>query len=293
MIDTTCAGPVPDPKVPALRLPPGSCDAHCHVFGPVDRFPYAVDRTFTPPEAPKERLRALHRILGLDRAVIVQSVCHGNDHTALFDALEAGGGSYRGVALVGPPTPEHEITRLHNAGVRGARLNFTPHLGPAPTPETVRAVADLVGPFGWHLAVHLAGEGVADHESLIASLAVPVVIDHMARVDLRAGLESEAIRALSRLLETGDVWIKLSGADRLATRPPDFDDAVALARLLVQRAPQRVLWGTDFPHPNTRGFMPDDGIMVDLIERFAPDEATRHRLLVSNPAACFGFPTGV
>lgn len=293
MIDTTCAGPVSEPKVPALQLPPGSCDAHCHVFGPVDKFPYADDRTFTPPEAPKERLRSLHRTLGLERAVIVQSVCHGSDHAALLDALEAGGGSYRGVALVGPQTPEYEIIRLHDAGARGARLNFTPHLGPAPTPETVRAVAELVGPFGWHLAVHVAGEGVADHEGLISALAVPVVIDHMARVDLRTGLDSAAIRALSRLLETGKVWIKLSGADRLATRPPDFDDAIALARLLVLRAPERVLWGTDFPHPNTSGFMPDDGVLVDLIERFAPDEATRHRLLVTNPAACFGFPAGV
>lgn len=293
MSDPTCPGPVARPRTPRLALPPGACDAHCHIFGPTDTFPYAPERTFTPPEAPKERLRQLHRTLGLERAVIVQSACHGRDHSALLDALADGAGRYRGVAIVDPATPEREIRRLHEAGVRGARLHFAPHLGAAPTEDEVRAVVRLIRPYGWHVALHVQGEGIAVHEELARSIPLPVVIDHMARVDLADGsapdLDAPPVRALRRLLETGRVWVKLSGADRLAARPPDMDDSVALARLLAADAPERVLWGTDFPHPNTRGFVPDDGDLVDLLERIAPDADGLRRLLVENPARCFGF----
>ncbi|NLU76142.1 amidohydrolase family protein [Streptomyces sp. HNM0575] len=272
-------------------MPAGACDSHCHIFGPTDTFPYAPDRTFTPPEAPKERLRALHRLLGLSRAVIVQSACHGTDHSALLDALEDGAGRCRGVAIVTSATPEAEVRRLHEAGVRGTRLHFTPHLGAAPSEEEIRAVVALVRPYGWHIALHVQGDGIADHEELVRSIPLPVVVDHMARVDLREGLESRAVHALRRLLQGGGVWVKLSGADRLATSPPRMDDSAALARLLVRDAPERVLWGTDFPHPNTHGFMPDDGDLTDLLAEIAPGAGDLRRLLVDNPVACFGFGT--
>nr|WP_281178413.1 amidohydrolase family protein [Amycolatopsis jejuensis] len=191
MLQPTCAGPVASPTKPALALPPDSCDAHCHIFGPTDVFPYAPDRTFTPPEAPKEDLQRLHAFLGFARAVIVQSACHGTDHSALLDALENGNGRYRGVAIVTPETPDAEIARLHEAGVRGARLHFTPHLGPAPSRETIDAIAAKIAPCGWHIALHVAGDGIADHEDLVRELPLQVVIDHMARVDLRAGLDSK------------------------------------------------------------------------------------------------------
>jgi 2-pyrone-4,6-dicarboxylate lactonase len=290
MPETTCPGPDPSPRVPSISLPAGSCDAHCHIFGPTAVFPYASGRTFTPPAAPKEDLQSLHDFLGFERAVIVQSSCHGTDHSALLDALEAGAGRYRGVALVTPSTPVREVARLHDAGVRGARLHFTPHLGPAPTLPTIHAIVDLIRPFGWHLALHVAGNGIAEHEELVRSLPIPVVIDHMARVDLRAGLNSEPVAALRRLMDTGSVWVKLSGADRIATSPPDLSDAAALARLLATDAPDRVLWGTDFPHPNTHGFMPNDGDLVSLLADIAPDEPARRRLLVTNPSGCFDFP---
>lgn len=282
----TCPGPNPTPTRPRITLPAGACDAHCHIFGPTNRFPYAEGRTFTPPEAPKEDLRRLHDFLGFARAVIVQSSCHGTDHSALLDALETGEGRYRGVALVTPETPDAEIARLHEAGVRGARLHFTPHLGPAPSLAEIRAIVSKIEPYGWHLALHVAGEGVAEHEDLVRSLPVPVVIDHLARVDLRSGLDSKAVAALLRLLDTGSVWVKLSGADRIATNPPDLSDAAALARLLVTEAPDRVVWGTDFPHPNTHGFMPDDGELVNLLAEITPD---LERLLVTNPSRCFDF----
>ncbi|GAB3564700.1 amidohydrolase family protein [Amycolatopsis endophytica] len=283
MTDPRNPGPDPNPHAPAVALPSGACDAHCHIFGPTAKFPYAPERTFTPPEVPKEDLLALHRLLGLDRAVIVQSACHGTDHAALLDALDAGEGRYRGVALIRPTTPVDEVKRLHEAGVRGARLHFTPHLGPAPTQETIDAVVGLIRPFGWHIALHVAGNGIAEHADLVRSLGVRVVIDHMARVDLRQGLNSEAVQSLLRLLDDGDVWVKLSGADRIATAPPSWADSAALARLLATEAPERVVWGTDFPHPNT-DFVPNDGDLADLIAEITPDPEA---LLVTNPTRCF------
>jgi 2-pyrone-4,6-dicarboxylate lactonase len=282
-------GPHPNPHAPSLALPAGACDAHCHIFGPTSVFPYADDRTFTPPEAPVEDLQKLHDLLGLNRAVIVQSAAHGGDHSSLVAALEAGTGRYRGVALIRPHTPPAEVARLHEAGVRGARLHFTPHLGAPPSPETIEAIVGLIAPHRWHIALHVAGEGIAEHEELIRSLPVRVVIDHMARVDLRRGLDTPAVRALRRLLDTGDVWVKLSGADRLATAPPSMTDSAALARLLVTSAPEQVVWGTDFPHPNTHGYVPDDGDLVDLLAEIAPSPHQRQLLLVDNPTTCFGF----
>jgi 2-pyrone-4,6-dicarboxylate lactonase len=289
MSEPICPGPDPNPKKPARTLPPGSCDSHCHIFGPTAKFPYAPDRTFTPPEVPLADLRRLHDFLGFERSVIVQSACHGTDHSALLDALERGAGRYRGVALVTPETPDAEIARWHEAGVRGARLHFTPHLGPAPSPETIQAIVGKIRPYDWHIALHVAGDGVADHEGMVRSLPLTVVIDHMARPDLRAGLDSKPVTALRRLLDTGSVWVKLSGADRIAVRPPDLEDAAALAKLLAGHAPERVVWGTDFPHPNTHDFMPNDGDLVDLLAEIAPDETALDRLLVANPARCFGF----
>jgi predicted TIM-barrel fold metal-dependent hydrolase len=289
---TSCPGPDRNPVPPALVLPPGSCDAHCHIFGPRDRFPYAADRTFTPPEAPKEDLFALQEFLGFSRAVIVQSACHGTDHAALLDALATGPDRCRGVALVTPRTTAAEIERWHAAGVRGARLHFTPHLGAAPAAEDIAAIVAKIRDRPWHIDLHVAGDGVAEHEDLVRSLPVPVVIDHMARVDLRAGPDSAAVTALLRLLDTGNVWVKLSGADRIATAPPELSDAAAFAARLAAHAPERVVWGTDFPHPNTHGFMPNDGDLLNLLPRIVPDEAERYRLLVTNPVRCFDFPEG-
>ncbi|QXJ21249.1 amidohydrolase family protein [Actinomadura graeca] len=283
------APPHPDPKVPALRLPPGSCDAHCHIFGPGDVFPYPEDRAYDAPDVTKEDLRRRHDLLGVDRAIIVQSAAHGTDHAALLDALRSDPGRYRGVALVTPRTTPAEIAGLHQAGVRGVRLQFMPHLGPGPTPAELRAVLDLVRPYGWHVAFHIAGDAVVDMSGTLRSTGLPAVIDHMARVDLRAGLEGAQVRALRRLLDTGDVWVKLSAPERLSSGGPPYADALELARALAAQAPERCLWGTDFPHPNVRE-MPDDGVLVDLIERIVPDEAARHRILVANPAELVGFP---
>jgi 2-pyrone-4,6-dicarboxylate lactonase len=285
----TIPPPDPHPKKPRLVLPPLACDSHFHVFGPHKTFPYAPDRTFTPADAPKEDLFRLHAFLGFERGVFVQSSCHGHDHAALVDLLAAGNGRYRGVALLTPAMSEAEVDRLDEAGVRGVRLHFHfPHLG-APMPrEDMRKVIALAEPYGWHIAMHLGGHGVVDHYEFITSIEAPVVIDHMARIDVGEGLNGKAFSVLRRLLDRGNIWVKLSGADRITKQSYPYADAMPFARALAAHAPERVVWGTDWPHPNHKA-VPNDGDLVDLIADIAPDEKTRQRMLVDNPAKLFGF----
>lgn len=283
-------GPVPNPRRPELVVPPGSCDSHCHVFGPPDRFPYAPDANYEPEAAPIEQLEKLWDLLGFERAVIVQSTVHGTDHAAASDALRKGEGRYRGVAIIRPDTPDDEVARLHDEGFRGARLHFMPHLRTTPpSPEDISAVVDKVQPFDWHIALHISGTGIVDHQDLVRSLPGRVVIDHMARVDLSRGTDTREVHTLLELLELGNVWVKLSGTDRLATRPPSMTDSAEYAALLARHAPDRVVWGTDYPHPNTHGFMADDGDLVDNLATIAPTPDALHRLLVENPSNLFDF----
>jgi 2-pyrone-4,6-dicarboxylate lactonase len=284
-----CPPPHPSPRRPSVALPPGSCDSHCHVFGPVAVFPYSEDRTFTPAEATVQTLMALHAHLGIQRAVIVQSACYGPDHSVLLDALERGGERYRGVALIGRDTPRADIERLHAAGVRGFRVHFLPHLRASLSWDDVAATAALVADLGWHAEIHVRSDGVVRFADAMLALPVPAVIDHLGRIDLPEDGHQAASRALLRLLDSGKAWVKTSGADRLSRQGPPFRDGVALAARLVAHAPERVVWGTDFPHPNIVGDAPDDGQLVDLLTQIAPDQAVRHRLLVTNPAELFGF----
>ncbi|MGI5459967.1 amidohydrolase family protein [Streptomyces sp. CA-249302] len=286
-----CPPPHPAPRTPSLALPRDSCDAHCHVFGPADVFPYAPDRTFTPIDAPKEQLRALHAHLGLTRAVVVQSSCHGNDHSVLLDALRGGCGRLRGVALIGETTTRDEVEELHRAGVRAFRLNFLPHLRTPPTRAEIDSVLERVDGLGWAAQLHVRGEEFEALEGLVRLLPGRVVVDHIGRVDLADGRDGPAPRALRALLDGGQVWVKVSGVDRVSRQGPPYADAVALAADLVAHAPERVVWGTDYPHVNIAGEAPDDGLLVDLIERIAPDPAHLRRLMVDNPAELFDFPS--
>jgi predicted TIM-barrel fold metal-dependent hydrolase len=285
----TIPPPDPNPKKPRLKLPPLSCDSHFHVFGPHDKFPYAENRSFTPADAPKEDLFRLHQFLGFERGVFVQSSCHGTDNRVLVDLLQAGEDRYRGVALLDPTTPEAEVERLDEAGVRGVRLHFHfPHLG-APMPrEDMRKVIGLVEPHGWHIAFHVGGNGIVEIKDFITSIDAPIVIDHIGRIDIADGLDGEAFSTLRRLLDNGNVWVKLSGIDRISKQKYPYTDAIPFARALARQAPERVVWGTDWPHPN-HSAVPNDGELVDLILEIAPDERTRKRMLVDNPAKLFGF----
>ncbi|MGJ4894874.1 amidohydrolase family protein [Bradyrhizobium oligotrophicum] len=268
--------------------PAGACDAHCHIFGPFDRFPLPDDRSFTPPEAPETALRRLHDRLGTDRAVIVHSQGHGRDHRPLLDALAVGEGRYRGVAVLGAEVTAAEVARLDAAGVCGARFNFLAHLGGAPSAEHMRAVLALVRPLDWHVAIHVTGADLIRYAELIAAIEVRVVIDHMARPDLGRNLGA-CQEILCRLLDSGRVWIKLSGADRISREGAPYHDVVPFARSLAAHAPERVLWGSDWPHVNIKGHMPDDAVLADLVAEIAPSETARQRLLVDNPSAFFRF----
>jgi predicted TIM-barrel fold metal-dependent hydrolase len=289
-MERTIAPPHPDPHPPrAFTPPPGACDAHCHVFGPADRFPFSPARSYTPPDAGVADLARLHERLGLSRAVLVQASCHGTDNAALLDALRCGKGRYAGVAMIDDATSDGEIDELHDAGVRGTRVNFVAHLGGAPDLDRFSRTVARVAPRGWHIVCHFDAADLPTYAGLLDRMPCPYVIDHMARVDATAGLGQEPFRALLRLLADDRCWVKVSGAERLtAAGPPPYDDVVPYARALVAVAPDRVLWGTDWPHPNVR-HMPDDGDLVDLLADFAPDDATRDRILVANPERLYDF----
>jgi predicted TIM-barrel fold metal-dependent hydrolase len=287
MRDRSCQAPDPDTRTPRYRLPPGACDAHCHVFGPADRYPYAPGRAYTPPDAPLAELRRVHRTIGVDRAVIVQASCHGNDNTAMLDAIAASAGAYRGIAILDGTEPDAELARLHAGGIRGVRFNFVRHLGGAPDLAVFDAVTGRIEALGWHVVLHLDAEDIVEHAARIGGLRVPFVIDHMGRVKARNGLDQVPFRALLDLLRNPLAWVKLCGAERVSSAGAPFTDAVPFAAALLDAAPDRVLWGTDWPHPNIAGDMPNDGDLVDLFTAVTADAELRRQVLVDNPARLY------
>ncbi|AXS42342.1 amidohydrolase [Breoghania sp. L-A4] len=274
----------PNPKKPDLAVPKGAVDAHCHVFGPAATFPFARQRSYTPVDASKEQLRALHDHLGFERAVVVQASCHGTDNAALVDSLESSGGKYRGIAMVKPDVEDAELSRLDAAGVRGSRFNFVKHLGSDAALEALNVLSKRYGALGWHVVIYFDTEKIHELAPVIADLPVPVVIDHMGRVDPALGLDQPGLALLKGLLAARkDIWVKVSGSERLSHEGPPFTDVVPLARHLVESFPDQVLWGTDWPHPNMKTWVPDDGQLVDLLGEIAPDPALLQKLLVDNP----------
>lgn len=274
------------PRKPALVLPPGACDAHVHVFGPGARFPYAEGRN--PADAPKEALFALHEWLGIERCVIVHSAAHGYDLRATTDALAAKGGAYLGVALVPTTISDAELRALDAQGYRGARFHYVAHLGHGPPIEEVIAFGKRLAEIRWHLQLHMAAERIGELAPAIRRSPVPVMIDHMGRVDASRGLAQQPFRDLLALLADTNVWVKVSGADRLSRAGPPYADAVPFARKLVAEFGDRCVWGTDWPHPNHEPPVPDDGLLVDLLAEIAPGAALQ-AVLVDNPRRFYGF----
>ena len=278
--------PDPNPVKPKYTPPPRACDGHCHIFGPASRFPYAPERRYTPQDAGRETLAVLHRHLGLERAILVQASCHGADNSAMLDALEWAKGRWRGVAMVKKDVTDLELTTLHEAGVRGVRFNFVAHLGGAPDLKNVQAVIARVTPLGWHIQLHLDAEDIETYRDFLKSLRVPFIIDHMGRVEAKHGLDQKPFRQLLDLMKNELAWIKVSGPERVSSSGKPFHDAMPFARALIAAAPDRVLWGTDFPHPNVK-WMPNDGELVDLFAATVQDDATRRKILVDNPARLY------
>jgi predicted TIM-barrel fold metal-dependent hydrolase len=280
------AGPDPNPVKPNYAPPPGACDAHCHIFGPAAKYPYAPERRYTPPDSPKEKLRALHDHLGISRAVLVQASCHGADNRAMLDAIAWSKGAWRGVAMVGDDVSEGELEALHAGGVRGVRFNFVRHLGGAPDPRVFQRTLAMITPFGWHLVLHFDAEDIEAHADLFRRMRVPFVIDHMGRVEAGHGLNQRPFAMLLELMKNPLAWVKVSGPERVSTAGKPFEDAMPFVAALVEAAPERVLWGTDFPHPNVK-VMPNDGELVDLFAKAVPDEGLKRRILVENPARLY------
>ena len=259
-------------------------DAHCHVFGPAARFPFAPERKYTPVDAPKERLFALRDHLGFERNVIVQASCHGRDNRALVDALLAAEGRARGVAIVDAEADDRELADLHVAGVRAVRFNFLRRLVDATPREVFQEIAARVTALGWHVVVYFKAADLPDLIPFLEALPGRVIVDHMGRPDVARGVESTGfLTFLDFMTDHPDVWIKVSCPERLSVAGPPYDDVVPFARTLVERFADRVLWGTDWPHPNMRSHMPDDGQLVELIPMIAPSEAGQRALLVDNP----------
>ena len=278
------ADPDPNPVKPSTSLPTGACDSHCHIASAPPRSfrtrPGAPLHAAGRPEAKK--LRALHDQLGISRAVLVQASCHGGDNRAMLDAIAWSRGAWRGVAMVGDEATEREIDALHEGGVRGVRFNFVRHLGGAPDPRVFERTLAMIEPLGWHVVLHFDAEDIEAHADVFRKLRVPFVIDHMGRVDAAHGLGQKPFAMLLELMKNPLAWVKVSGPERISSAGKPFHDAMPFAAALAMAAPDRVLWGTDFPHPNVKT-MPNDGELVDLFARTIPDEALRKRILVDNP----------
>ena len=278
----------PSPKAPDHALPPNACDAHCHVFGPAATFPFASSSTYVPVDASKETLFERHRHLGISRAVVVQASCHGTDNAAMLDALRAGGDDYRGIAVVSEKVEERALREMHDAGVRGVRFNFVKRLGGGKPLGVYRTIQDRIRPFGWHVVVYFDSEDLEALAPFLRGIGVPVVIDHMGRVPVEQGLGSKPFRLLRDLLVAEErFWVKISCPERLSCTGPPYADVDPVARELLRTAPDRVLWGTDWPHPNMKSHMPDDGALVDRIMTLCDTPDLRRKVLVDNPARLY------
>jgi 2-pyrone-4,6-dicarboxylate lactonase len=282
----------PSPSVPRFKLPPGAVDAHCHVFGPAAEFAFARERKYTPCDASKQQLFALRDHLRFERNVIVQATCHGSDNRALVDALLQAAGKARGVATVKRSVSNQELQELHAAGVRGVRFNFVKRLVDFTPKDELKEVANRIAPLGWHVVVYFEAVDLPELWDFFTSLPTTVVVDHMGRPDVSKPVDGEEFELFVRLMrEHSNIWSKVSCPERLSIAGPPalkgeqhaYADVVPFARRLVETFPDRVLWGTDWPHPNLKDHMPDDGLLVDWVSHIATTVQLQRKLLVDNP----------
>ena len=290
-----CLPPL-EPTRPKAPPPPNACDTHAHVFGPAARFPYADDRSYTPPDAPLENYLAMLDTIGFARGVLVQGSAHGHDNSAMLDALARCPDRLRGVAVADADIPHDELREWSRLGVRGLRFNHffrdgqLHYRGGVPL-SAAQTLAPVMAELGWHLQLWIDVKDLPATVPVLKSLGLPVVIDHMGRTDARAGTQTEGFQSLLRAVGEGWCWSKLSGAHRLSRNAPDYSDARPFHEALVRANPERLVWGGDWPHPRVEGEMPDAGHLFELFQRWTPDAATQQRILVDNPAKLYGFPS--
>ena len=285
----TIAPPDPNPKVPTFKLPPKSCDTHTHIFGPASRYPFAANRPYNAPEAPLEAFRALHEKIGVERCVIVNATIHGTDNRVVTDAIAQSNGAYRGIANVNDEMSDKDLEALDKGGIRGCRFAFLKRLGGVGDMNKFNRIVHRVAEIGWHVDVYFEPGTVGQFAPILRALPTSYVIDHMGTVQAAKGLDDPGFKALLDLQASDEkCWVKITGLERASAGGKPFHDAVPFAKKLIENSPERVIWGTDWPHPNVK-VMPNDGEIVDLIPLYAPDAATQHKLLVDNPARLFKF----
>ena len=292
-----CYPPDPNTRKPRFTPPPLSCDTHFHVFGPPETFPFLSTHEYTPPAAPLEHYLKMTAIIGTKRAVVVQPSVHGLDNTATLDAIAKSRGRFRGVGRIDDKTTQGELQRLHDAGIRGVRFNLLDRPRGNVKLDVLDRCVEHVVELGWSVDLHIDMKNLLAQEKRIRSMPVPVVIDHIARVKPSEGLQQAGFQLLLALLSLKHVWVKVSGADKICNTQVHsyfglpFVEVIPFARAVVAAAPDRIIWGTDWPHSNnfTPGRTPNDGDLVDLLAEFAPDEQARKKILVENPAALYKF----
>lgn len=272
------------PSKPSWTPPAGAIDAHVHIFGPEAEFPFSPKAKYHPEDATPEMLFALRDHLGLSRNVIVQASCHGTDNAATLAGIAKSGGRARGVAVVDPDIGIDELKALHDRGIRGVRFNFLKRLVDNAPKDKFLEIAHKIAPLGWHVIVYFEADILEELIPFLEAIPTTIVVDHLGRPDIAQGPDGADITAFKQLLDTHpNIWTKVSGAERLSVQGPPFDDFVAVIRPVVERYPDRVLWGTDWPHPNMEHRIPDDGQLVDILPRIAPTEELQRKLLIDNP----------
>lgn len=274
------------PTKPEFRVPEGAVDSHCHVFGPGDDFPFALERKYTPCDASKQQLWYLRDYLGFSRNVIVQATCHGADNSAMVDALKASNGLARGVATIKEDITDTELDQLHAAGVRGVRFNFVKRLVDALPFDSLKRIADRIVKRDWHIVIYFESQDLPELYDFFTSLPTVLVVDHMGRPDVTKPVDGEDFALFLKFMtENDNVWSKVSCPERISIDGPskEYQDVVPFARKVVENFPDRVLWGTDWPHPNMKSHIPDDGKLVNMIPLFAPTQELQQKLLIDNP----------
>ena len=275
----------PNPSKPHFTPPAGSVDAHCHVFGPSAQFPFALERKYTPCDASKDQLFALRDHLGFSRNVVVQATCHGTDNRATIDAVQAAQGRARGVVTLAHDVTDEQLLAMHDAGIRGARFNFVKRLVDITPKHVLVNIANRIAPLGWHVVVYFEAQDLPEFWDFFTALPATVVVDHMGRPDVSKPIDGPEFALFVRLMEVhNNIWSKVSCPDRLSKQAPhQFSDVVPFAKRIVDTFPDRVLWGTDWPHPNMKVYAPDDGLLTDFIPQIATTALLQKKLLVDNP----------
>lgn len=286
-----CEGPDPNPLTPKFTVPVGTCDTHFHIFGPSGRFAYGPNRKYTPPDSPLEDYFVLMEALGIERGVVVHPNLHGPDNAVTLDAIARSDGRFLGIVKLEASGTFEELKHLHTLGVRGVRFAFNPQHGGTFDAEHFDRTSGWCAELGWQIELHSAPDDLIGLADRLARADIPIVIDHLGRVDVSLGLDQEPFRVLLDLAREDHIWVKLTGADRITKAGPPYDDVVPFARALIDVAPDRMVWGTDWPHSAyfDPAKMPNDGVLMNLLPEFAPEEGVRNKILVDNAARLFGF----